>query len=483
MGILENYEPRAVWDYFEKICSIPHGSGNTDAISDYCVEFAKEHNLEVIQDELKNVIIIKEATPGYEKEAPIILQGHVDMVCEKRLESDFNFTTDGLKLETDGEYVWAKDTTLGGDDGIAVAYALAILASDEIAHPRLEVVLTVDEEVGLEGAFAIDLSMLKGRKLINIDSEEEGYVWVSCAGGLRFDAYIPVEYNVAEGVICDIAVTGLLGGHSGSDIQTQHANANQLMGRLLYTVQQKMSVKVVALDCGSKDNAIPRHTTATVMLRKEDIQSFQNELSVLEVTLKKEYESSDAGVHILCDVKEVETKKVLVKESMLKVLNVLMNFPNGIQVMSKDIEGLVETSTNMGPVKLDENQCYFSASQRSSKNSAKEYLSVRSALFIEQLGGTHSIRGCYPGWTYKKESELRDTIVEVYEEMHGTRPNVQAIHAGLECGILSDKVEGLDCVSIGPDMFGVHTYEERLSLKSTKRTWELLLEVLKKHLV
>lgn len=482
MGILEGYEPKVVWEYFEKICSIPHGSHNMEAISQYCVDFAKRHELEVIQDEMKNIIIIKEATAGYEHEDPIILQGHLDMVCEKRQGSDFDFLTDGLKLETDGEFVWAKDTTLGGDDGIAVAYAFAVLASKELSHPRLEVVLTVDEEVGLEGAYGVDMTMLKGRKLINIDSEEEGYVWVSCAGGLRFDGYVPVDYEEGTGVVCEVALTGLLGGHSGGEIHTQRGNANQLIARVLHRAQKEIKVQMASIECTSKDNAIPRYTAAEVLVSAADLDIFKKIALEVEAELKIEYAASDAGVTVLCEVKNEESRQVLTKESMNKVLHTLMNFPNGIQAMSMEMEGLVETSTNMGPVSLNEKELIIGASQRSSVNTAKMYLSERSALFIEMMGGRYEIRGVYPGWAYKKDSVLRDTIVEAYEELHGVKPAVQAIHAGLECGILSEKLEGLDCVSIGPDMFNVHTYEEKLNIKSTKRTWELLIEVLKKRL-
>lgn len=480
MSVLEQYEPQAVWKYFEEISSIPRGSGNMDAISNYCVAFAKKHQLECIQDAHKNVIIIKEATEGFEEEEPIILQGHLDMVCEKRIDSTFNFLTDSLELETDGESVWAKDTTLGGDDGIAVAYALAILESKDIEHPRLEVVLTVDEEVGLDGAFAIDLSMLKGKQLINLDSEEEGIVWISCAGGMRFEGRLPMAYESREGIACNIAVTGLVGGHSGAEIHLGRANSNALMGRVLFALKKEISYGIAELDCGSKDNAIPRHTTATLVLQKEDIAKFQNMMKCLEAEVKKEYESSEPHIQFLGDIGSQVSLQCLTQESASRLWNTLINFPNGIQAMSMDIPGMVETSLNLGTVTLDQSELVIGVCIRSSKDSAKHYLSDRAIAFIEGMGGSYETSGSYPGWAYKKDSVLRETIVEAYEELHGVKPSVEAIHAGLECGILSDKIEGLDCVSIGPEMSGVHTYEEKLSIKSTKRTWDLLLTVLKK---
>ncbi|MDD2979330.1 MAG: aminoacyl-histidine dipeptidase [Hespellia sp.] len=478
MSILEQYEPKEPLKYFEEICSIPHGSGNVKQISDYLVKFAKEHALEVHQDELLNVIIIKEATPGYEEAEPVIIQGHMDMVCEKTLDSTIDFEKDGLDLRTDGEWVWADKTTLGGDDGIAVAFAMAILAAKDLKHPRIEAVITVDEEIGLLGAVGIDLSGLKGKKMINIDSEEEGIILTSCAGGLSLGGSIPVQTEEKSGVCYQVSFTGMLGGHSGCEIHKEHANSNVIAGRVLYAASKKAALHIAAMAGGSKDNAIPRHTEATVMIDGADAAAFETALTEQNAILKKEYATSDPDITVSFVKKAEERAQVLTRTSCDMVLNALMNLPNGVQAWSMDIENLVETSLNMGIMTLDTEKLSVRYAIRSSKESAKAYLTDRTIAMIENLGGTWDINGAYPGWEYKKDSKLRETFVEVYEELFGEKPLVQAIHAGLECGLLSDKIENLDAVSIGPDMKDVHTYTEKLSIPSTKRTWDLIVKVL-----
>lgn len=478
MSILEQYEPNEALHYFEELASIPHGSGNVKAISDYCAAFGKEHNLEVHQDEMYNVIMAKDATPGYEDVAPIIIQGHMDMVCEKTLDSTIDFLKDGLDLQTDGEWVWANGTTLGGDDGIAIAMALAVLASDTIKHPRIETIFTVDEEIGLLGAAAIDLSMLKGKKMINIDSEEEGIITVSCAGGLSLEGKIPMEYKEKSGICMEVAVTGMLGGHSGCEIHKEHGNSNLIMGRVLYKAGKEVDFKVASMEGGSKDNAIPRHTTATILVKAKDADKFEKALEKQSKILAHEYASSDPDMKVVCEKKDEKTLMVLKKTSQKTLLNALMNLPNGVQHWSMDIKGLVETSLNMGVMVLDKDGLTLRYAIRSSKASAIDYLTDRTIAMIEEMNGTYEISGAYPGWEYKKDSELRDTFVKAYKELFGEEPKVEAIHAGLECGLLSDKIEGLDCVSIGPDMKDVHTYTEKLSIPSTKRTWDLLVKVL-----
>lgn len=484
MRVLENLEPKNVFEYFEKICSIPHGSGNMNRISQFCVDFAKERGLEVYQDEMKNVIIIKEATKGYEDCEPLIIQGHLDMVCEKRPEKNKDFLTEGLDLCTDGKKVWADGTTLGGDDGIAVAYALALLDSEELKHPRLEVVLTVDEETGLYGAEAIDLSMLKGKKLINIDSEEEGYFLTSCAGGLTLLGTIPLEREEKTGLCATLTVTGLLGGHSGVEIHKGRANANVVLGRVLKACSEKMSVDIVSMEGGSKDNAIPRLSKAEIQIREEEQKLMEELLINLQQELRKELHASDGGILLKLETKKKETAEVLTKESKEKVLHTLLNIPNGIQSYSMDIPGLVETSLNMGIMKLEETELKLSFAVRSSVESAKTYLAERTALFLQIIGGNAEIQGDYPGWAFSPESKLRETFVEVYERMYGKAPIVQAIHAGLECGMFTKKIENLDCISIGPDMENVHTSEETLDVASVKRVWEFLCAVVeeKKYL-
>ena len=478
MSVLGNLEPRAVFGYFEEICGIPHGSGNMEKISNYCVEFAKEQGLFCIQDEMKNVIIIKEATPGYEKEEPLIIQGHLDMVCEKSPEKEKDFLTEGLDLCTNGELVWADGTTLGGDDGIAVAYALALLSSKDLPHPRLEVVLTVDEETGLYGAEAIDLSMLKGKKLINIDSEDEGVFTVGCAGGLTLSCSIPVFKEEVEGFVYELKVTGLLGGHSGVEIHKGRANANVILGRVLQKLDKEVGVDILTMAGGTKDNAIPRLAIAEILVADEQKEKTETLVKELEKALKNEFHASDAGIALELTAKGKMMAEVLDATAKITVLHTLNNIPNGIQAYSMDIPGLVETSLNMGIMKLDEEELFLSFAVRSSLESAKQYLTDRVMLFVDMLGGECEVKGTYPGWAYRPESSLRNTFVEVYKNMYGKEPVVEAIHAGLECGLFTEKIANLDSISIGPNMHNVHTSEETLEVASVKRTWEFLCQVL-----
>lgn len=478
MRVLENCEPKKVFYYFEEICRIPHGSGNTKEISDYLVNFAKEHNLKYIQDEMNNVVIYKPAALGYESAPTVILQGHMDMVCEKRPDVEHDFTKDGLKLSVEGNYISANGTTLGGDDGIAVAYSLALLDSTDIPHPALEVLITVDEEIGLLGAEGFDCSVLKGRRLINLDSEAEGSLWISCAGGLSGNSSIPVRRVEAEGEKIQIRICGLMGGHSGAEIDKNRANANILMGRFLYELKKHADYEIISLEGGQKDNAITRKAVAEILTTAEDAAVIKEYAAVSQEKLREEYTATDDGITI--EIMEEGTAKedVLHPTSREKVLFYLMEMPFGIQKMSGTIEGLVETSVNIGIMKLNEEEFYASSSVRSSVEAAKNALSDKIEYLTEFLGGEYVIQGAYPAWEYRKESPLRDKMVEVYKEMYGTDPNVVAIHAGLECGLFFKKMEGLDCVSIGPNMKDIHTSEEVLDIASTKRVWDYLVKTL-----
>ena len=482
MRVLENLEPKSVFRYFEDICNIPHGSGNMEKISDFCINFAKEHGLDCFQDDMKNVIIIKEATPGYEEEEPIILQGHLDMVCERRPDKEKDFLTEGLDLCTDGKLIWADGTTLGGDDGIAVAFCLAILADKDLIHPRLEVVLTVDEETGLYGAEAIDLSMLKGKKLINIDSEEEGILLTSCAGGLTLNIEIPVERVEAQGMISELRVTGLLGGHSGVEIDKGRANSNVVLGRVLRALEKEISVDIISMEGGAKDNAIPRLSTANILVNKEQEEPLLRIVKTQEEILRRELHASDPEVTLVLKPLEDAMMEVLDDTSRAKVIHTLNNIPNGILSYSMDVEGLVETSLNMGIMNLEEQKLKMSFAVRSSMESAKYYLTDKVRMFTEMLGGTIEIKGDYPGWEYRPDSPLRDTFVSVYERIYGKRPKIQAIHAGLECGMFTGKIKDLDCISFGPNMKNVHTFEETLEVESVRRTWEYLCQILAEKL-
>ncbi len=473
---LAGLEPKPVFGYFEKLCSIPHGSGNTKAISDYLVSFAKEHGLSYRQDALNNVIIFKPGTAGYEDHAPVILQGHMDMVCEQDETSTIDMAKDGLQIDYDGTYVFAKGTTLGGDDGIAVAYALALLADNKLPHPPLEVVITVDEETGMYGAAGIDLTELKGRTLINIDSEEEGVFTVSCAGGARSTICLPAERHPVYGPCVKLTVEGLQGGHSGVEIHKNRANANKVMGLFLDRVQKLMPVCITSLSGGAKDNAIPRSCQVTLVALGMYIERINDIAEQLQQEIRQEYDEPFAVVR--GDDVDALGGNALTTQDSAKVIALLNAAPNGVQAWSQDIEGLVQTSLNLGVAQLKE-ELYLTFAVRSSVNKEKTELLDRLQELAAFYGGTCSRTGDYPAWEYKKDSRLRDTMVDVYERMYGSKPQVVAIHAGLECGLLSEKLPGLDCVSIGPMMQDIHTSREKLNIASTQRVWQYLQEVLK----
>lgn len=475
-----NLEPKNVFDFFQKIASIPHGSFNTKQISDYLVEFAKERNLEYYQDDINNVIISKPATPGYENADPVMIQGHIDMVCEQTPGSSIDMEKDGLQLYVEGDWLRAKDTTLGGDDGIAVAMALAVLNSDEYKHPKLDCVFTVDEEVGLLGAVAIDASKIQARKMINIDSEEEGIITVSCAGGVSAKAIIPLKREIAKGLVANIGIDGLLGGHSGIEIDKEHGNANILMGRVLYELSKSVDYRLIKAKGGSKDNAICKKADAKIIIDAADVSKLENEIKKINEIISHELKTVDPNFSLRVVMKEEAEVNVLDEVSKSKVITWLMNTPYGISHMSKDIEGLVETSLNLGALDITENELTTVYAVRSSIDSRRMHLCNKLDNLAELLGGTVEYSGEYPGWEYRADSALREVCIDVFKEQYGREPKVEAIHAGLECGLFAGKMDDgkFDAVSIGPDMSGVHTTEERLSISSVERTWKYLLGIL-----
>ncbi len=478
MEKLNGIEPKGVFDYFEKLCAIPHGSGNTKKISDYLVSFAKEQGIPCIQDSLNNVIMLVPGTNGYEDHEPVILQGHMDMVCEKDESCPINMEQEGLDITHDGTWVYAKGTTLGGDDGIAVAMALALAADKTVSHPPLEIVLTVDEETGMYGAAGIDLSRLQGKTLINIDSEDEGIFTVSCAGGARGTITLPVTRRAVCGPCIRLTVEGLQGGHSGVEIHKNRANANKVMGQLLARVQELMPLCITKFSGGAKDNAIPRSCQVTLVAMGIHLERINEITEAMQQELRQQYDEPEAIVR--GDDVDALGGNALSTEDTAKVIALFNAVPNGVQSWSGDIDGLVQTSLNLGVAELNEEMRLIFA-VRSSVNREKRELLNQLQAIAEEYGGTYSETGNYPAWEYKKESCLRDTMVETYRELFGKEPQVVAIHAGLECGLLSEKIPGLDCVSIGPDMKDIHTSRERLSIPSTERTWKFLLEVLKKY--
>ena len=473
---LAGLKPEAVFGYFEQICAIPHGSRNTKAISDYLVAFAQEHELKYIQDEMNNVILFGPGTCGMEDHPPVILQGHMDMVCEKDADCPIDMATQGLDVTHDGTCVYAKGTTLGGDDGIAIAYSLALLADPTIPHPPLEVIITVDEEIGLLGANGIDLSSLQGRMLINLDSEDEGIFTVSCAGGCRATISLNVDRRAVYGPCIRLSVDGLQGGHSGAEIHKNRANANKVMGEFMSRIQKLMPLCLTSLSGGTKDNAIPRSCQATMVAMGIHLERINEIAAALQEEIRANYDEPEATVQAF-DVDALGGNS-LSAESTAKVIGLLCAIPNGVQAMSQDIDGLVQTSLNLGIAKLGD-RFQVTSSVRSSVNSEKEELLEQLRKLCQFYEGSYSQMGEYPAWEYRKESPLRDTMVKVYTDLYGKEPQVLAIHAGLECGLLSEKLPGLDCVSMGPQMHDIHTSREKLEIASTERTWNLLLEVLK----
>ena len=473
---LAGLEPASVFGYFEEICGIPHGSRNTRQISDYLVNFAKSHDLRYIQDDADNVIIFGEATPGYEDHPTVILQGHMDMVCEQDADCTIDMAKEGLDVTHDGNVVFARGTTLGADNGIAVAMGLAILADKTIPHPPIEVLITSDEEIGLLGAAAADLSELKGRALINLDSEGEGVFTVSCAGGCVANIGLPVDRHAVYGPCIRLVVDGLQSGHSGADIHRNRANANKIMGEFMSRIQKLMPLCLTSLAGGAKDNVIPGSCQATLVAMGINLERINGIAEALQAEVREQYDEPNATVQAF-DVDALGGNS-LSTESTAKVIELLCAAPNGVQSWSKDIEGLVQTSLNMGVVKLGD-RLNVTLSVRSSVNSEKQELLEQLKKLAEMFDASYAEDGAYPAWEYKKESRLREVMISTYKDMFGKDAKVEAIHAGLECGLFTEKIPGLDCVSIGPQMHDIHTSRERLEIGSTQRTWEFLLAVLK----
>ena len=477
MAVLDQLEPKNVFRFFEQMCAIPHGSYNTKAVSDWCVAFAKERGLEHYQDEMNNVILIKEASAGYEEAQPVILQGHLDMVCEKAPGCEKDMAREGLDLAVEGDYIYAEGTTLGGDDGIAVAMALAALDDESLPHPRLEVILTTEEEVGMDGAMALDVSPIRGRKLLNLDSEAEGVFTVSCAGGSMAACGLPVARAPFGGDILRVRVAGLTGGHSGAEIHKGRANANMLLGRLLRAMAAETELRLVSADGGLKDNAIP--VAAEAVVAAEDGRKAKAAAERMAACFQTEYRRSDPMLTVTAE-EAAAAWQPMDASSTERTVCLLACAPNGVQTMSQDIHGLVQTSLNLGILKTGENAVTASFCIRSSVDSEKEMLKDRLACLLAQLGGGVSFSGEYPGWAYRPDSPLRELMTEVYREQYGCEPKVEAIHAGLECGLLAGKLPGLDCVSIGPDLLEIHTPREKMSISSVQRVWMFVREILKR---
>ena len=477
MRVLDHLEPASVFHYFEEICGIPHTSFHEKELSDYCADFARKRNLYFEQDALGNVIIIAPATPGYEDEEAIILQGHLDMVGDKAADCELDLEKDGLRLGIDGDWIYAEKTTLGGDDGVAVAYGLALLDAKDIPHPRLEVVFTVSEEVGLLGATGIDLSCCQAKRLLNIDSEEEGILTVSCAGGAHAAVRIPMTANECALDSAEIRISGLKGGHSGAEIDKGRANATITLGRVLQALVDELEVRLVSAEGGLKDNAIPNAARAVIALEDGKLPRAQEICAELQDTFRREYAAADPDVTVTFTPGTVASQALTLRDTK-KVCCFLGLYPNGIESMSMDIPGLVQTSCNLGIFKVNGSGLVGSGSVRSSIASRKQLLLRRIGLLAEGLDGTLCVSGEYPAWEYRRESHLRDVMCKVYKDQYGQDMKVEAIHAGLECGLFCGKIPGLDAVSFGPNLYDIHTTSERMSISSVQRVYAYLCAVL-----
>lgn len=494
--MLEKYQPQKVFHYFEQICRIPHPSYHCEAISNYLMDFAKAHGLEAYQDQFYNVIIIKEASAGKEELEPIMIQGHMDMVTVKDDGIRIDMQKEGLQLAIDGDYIYAKGTSLGGDDGIAVAYGLALLDDDTLSLPRIELVVTTEEEVGMEGATGIDLSVCRANRMLNLDSEDEGEFVVACAGGMRVHAdmeageKLPLTEN--ELLYC-IEVGGLAGGHSGTEIIRHSANACKVIGSVLHGLwAMDCPFMMMDLEGGTKDNAIPIYAKALIAVSKERKDQIKANIDKLHEDFRKQYGATDPDGYVKCS--EVEpadrndtqsclrnTKKEILlfsKERTRQIIDFLCEIPNGVQSMCTEMPELPQTSLNLGIMKGEADGIHFDFSLRSSVSAEKKELCDKVCEIIDKYEGTYELGGDYPAWEYKADSALREHLVRVYEKQYGKLPEVLSIHAGLECGILASKKPGLDCVSVGPDILDIHTTRERLSISSVQRVWKFLVEAL-----
>jgi dipeptidase D len=476
---LLNIEPKSVFNYFEEISSIPRCSKSEKAISDYLYNFGKNLGLETIQDEALNIIIKKPATNGYENSPTVILQGHMDMVCEKNRETIHDFEKDNLKLRIQDDMIYATGTTLGADNGIAVAYSMAILGSNNIEHPPLEVLITVDEEAGMNGAKALDGNLLSGKYMLNLDSDEEDVLLVSCAGGIRANLSLPINYTAADKSLnaYSVNIKGLQGGHSGSDIDKGRGNSNKLLGRVLHVLNDNIDFDLACISGGSKDNAIPREAEAIILTN--DNCNLQEVVKKMHLAISNELKSSDPNFELSIDKIENNFQNVFDDITKQKVIMLIDLIPNGVQTMSMDIKGLVESSTNLGVIQTDQNNIIFRNAVRSSVESLKVEITNRISSLAYALHANLVLEGDYPGWAYNKDSKLRDICVDVYKNIYKKDPIVTAIHAGLECGLLKEKLKDVDIISFGPNMYDCHTPNEHLSISSTQRTWNYIIELLK----
>ena len=485
---IEKLYPEKVFHYFAEISKIPRASKKEKEISDWLVKFAKERKLKVIQDEHYNVIIKKKATEGYEDFSPLILQGHMDMVWEKNKDTEFDFSTQGIELVIDGDFLKANGTTLGADNGIAIAYALAILDSDDIKHPALEVVITTDEEDGMSGVANLDFDEFDGKTLINLDTEEYGEVYVSSAGGTRTETkFIFETKKIGNGYTpISIEVKGLSGGHSGAEIHKNLGNSIKILSEVLYHLSKRYEMSLIHIDGGGKVNAIPREAVAeiAVKLDGDSIDELKKLAGLAFENILKDFKVSDKSP--ILAIEEIEEKNLGISlGDTLNIINFLHEVPNGVLEMSKHIEGLVETSINIGFISteiVDGNvKIRIKSLARSMANNPLNKLVEEVTDLTRKHDANIKIAASNPSWEYKEDSKIRELIAKSFKEITGNEPVIKAIHAGLECGVFTQNIKGADVVSIGPNIYGAHTPEERMDIKSVGETWEWLLKILENY--
>ena len=485
---IEKLYPEKVFHYFSEISKIPRASKKEKEISDWLVKFAKERKLKVIQDEHYNVIIKKKATEGYEDFSPLILQGHMDMVWEKNKDTEFDFSTQGIELVIDGDFLKANGTTLGADNGIAVAYALAILDSDDIKHPALEVVITTDEEDGMSGVVNLDFDEFDGKTLINLDTEEYGEVYVSSAGGTRTETkFIFETKKIGNGYTpISIEVKGLSGGHSGAEIHKNLGNSIKILSEVLYHLSKRYEMSLIHIDGGGKVNAIPREAVAeiAVKLDGDSIDELKNLAGLAFENILKDFKVSDKSP--ILAIEKIEEKNLGISlGDTLNIINFLHEVPNGVLEMSKHIEGLVETSINIGFISteiVDGNvKIRIKSLARSMANDPLNKLVEEVTDLTRKHDANIKIAASNPSWEYKEDSKIRELIEKSFKEITGNKPVIKAIHAGLECGVFTQNIKDADVVSIGPNIYGAHTPEERMDIKSVGETWEWLLKILENY--
>ena len=477
---MKDLQPQIVWNHFYEITQIPRPSKKEEKIRAYLQEFGKKNNLPTRTDEAGNVLITKPATPGYENKKTVILQSHMDMVCEKNSNVEHDFEKDSIQTEIDGEWLRAKGTTLGADNGIGMALMLGVLASDNIKHPPLECLFTTDEETGLTGAFALSNDMLTGDVLINLDSEDDGEIFVGCAGGIDTTATFNYQTKkTPKGYFAfSVSVSGLSGGHSGDDIDKHRANANKLLNRILWNMLRDMDLRLVKIDGGNLRNAIPREASATACVPYKEKENVRVIFNRVVSDIEEEFQNIETKMRIELHSDETP-KETLTKKSTRKLLNALYACPHGIKKMSMDMPGLVETSTNLASVKMKEGeQIIITTSQRSSVESAKYDIAHQVEAVLKLAGCKVTHGDGYPGWKPNLNSEILKVAEKSYKKLYKTEPKVKAIHAGLECGLFLKKYPHLDMISIGPTMRGVHSPDERLHIPAVGRAWEWLSDIL-----